>query len=326
MARILLISTATTPRDFWYDEFARMRRCAASDAFKAHTITEDPDQADVILFFEPEDLYLAGDIRRHPYARRYPDKVFVFDPSDRVVPFLPGIYASIQRWQYDPSRMRSGCFPVVCDHDWITPDAAAPDLLFSFIGDLAGIPVREAIARLSHPRALIRDTGSDPANADDCPAADFARFHQEFATVLARSKFSLCPRGAGTATFRLFETMKAGRVPVILSDQWVAPVGPEWASFALVVPEAEVRHLSDILQRHEAAAAGMGAIAREQWELWFSESALFHRVVEWCLDLRRARRRPEWLMRLVVLWQLLEPFNFRYKLIPSLRRRHRRTK
>lgn len=320
LARALLISTARW-HDGFADECARITRAAAIDAFKVHTTTADPEAADVIVFFEPDDPYLASDVRGHPFAKRYPEKTFVFDPSDRIVPFLPGIYASIDRAHYDRSRVRGGFFPIVCDHHWIAcdPSAAPPQLLFSFLGDVRGIPVREVLARIAHPRAVIRDTGTDPANADGLPAASYEHFHRQFAAVMANSAFTLCPRGAGTSTFRLFETMKAGRVPVILSDGWVPPEGPAWETFSIVVPERDAARVPEILESREHEAARMGRLAREQWESWFSERASFHRIVEWCLSILRSRRRPERLMRAVVLWQLLQPFNFRHKLVPGLR-------
>ena len=321
MAQALLISTASTPRDFYWDDCTRIKRGVSTDTFRIHTTTDDPEVADVIIFFEPEDPYLASDVRNHPYTRRYADKTFLVDPSDRIVPFLPGIYASVQRGQYDRSRVRAGFFPAVCDHDWITCDATAgpPELLFSFVGDARGVPVREAIVKIRHARALIRDTADDPANAHGHPAGFYERFHRHFAEVMVNSHFTLCPRGAGTSTFRLFETMKAGRVPVILSDDWVAPEGPAWPSFSLAVPERDVKLLPEILEAHEERAERMGRMAREQWELWFSETASFHRIVEWCLSIQQSRRLPERLMRVAVLWQLLQPFNFRRKLVPALR-------
>jgi hypothetical protein len=317
VAHALLVATAS-------DDYARITRSAARDTFKIHSTTDDPDAADVIIFFEPDDPYLASDVRNHPHAKRFPEKTFLFDPSDRIVPFLPGIYASVLRRQYDHSRVRSGFFPVVFDHDWITDDAAAtPELLFSFIGDMQGHPVRKAVGALRHPRALIRDTSKDPANADGHPAAFYERFHRDFAEVMRNSRFILCPRGAGVSTFRLFETMKAGRVPVIVSDDWVAPEGPAWPSFSITVSEREVATVPEVLEARERDAAAMGRIARQQWDLWFSESVSFHRIVESCLSLRQSRRWPERLMRVAVLWQLLEPFNFRYKLVPALRGRAR---
>ena len=136
---------------------------------------------------------------------------------------------------------------------------------------------------------------------------------------MVNSRFTLCPRGAGTSTFRLFETMKAGRVPVILSDDWVPPEGPAWSSFSITVPEHHVNRLPGILEAHEHAADVMGRTARQEWDLWFSETASFTRIVDWCLSIQQSRRLPERVMRVAVLWQLLEPFNFRYKLLPALR-------
>jgi hypothetical protein len=319
MARVLLISTRRG-HDPVRNDHACILRSAAIDTFKAHAITDDPDAADVILFVDPDDPYLASDVTSHPYVARYRDKCFVFDASDRVVPFLPGVYASIRRGQYDPARVRSGFFPSVGEYDWIRADAAASQRwLFSCLADLQANPVRRAVGRLRHPRALIKDTTADPGNVDGHPRDFYDRFHREYAEALTCSLFVLCPRGVGASTMRLFETMKAGRVPVVISDDWVAPDGPDWASCSLRVAERDVPHVAGILERHEAAAITMGRQARAVYESWFSEAAAFHRIVEWCLAIRRSRRYSERLMQRLVLWQLLRPFEFRHKVVPAMR-------
>jgi hypothetical protein len=322
MARVLLVSTATSFRNFWDDDYARFRRAVAKDAFKVHTTIDDPEAADLIIFFEPEDVWLAHDVTSHPYAKRFADKTFLIDPSDRVIPYLPGLYASIERSRYDRSRVRAGFFTWVYDQDWITCDPCGPRpaMLFSFVGSTQGLRVREHIVALDHPRALIRDTSGYPENEGGLPDTRYEQYRHDFAAALRESQFILCPRGAGAATPRFFEAMKAGRVPVILSDNWVAPEGPRWQECSLRVRERDVRRLPHILEQHEARAAEMGQRAREEWEQWFAESVCFHRTVEWCLDIQRSRRLPERLMRRVVLWQLLLPFNFRRKLVPALRR------
>lgn len=322
MAQVLLVSTAKQFRNFWDDEYSRIKRAVAKDAFKVHTTTEDPEAADLIIFFEPDDAWLARDVRSHPYAKQYADKAFLVDPSDRVVPYLPGLYASIERSRYDRSRVRSGFFTWVYDQDWITydRDGPPPTLLFSFVGSTQGLRVREDIIALDHPRALIRDTSDYPENEGGLPDARYEQYRRDFAAVLRDSQFILCPRGAGAATPRMFETMKAGRVPVMLSDSWVAPEGPRWEACSLRVPERDVNLLPQILEHHQPRAAEMGKRAREEWEQWFSEPVCFHRMVEWCLDIQRTRRLSERLMRRAVLWQLLLPFNFRRKLVPAVRR------
>jgi glycosyltransferase involved in cell wall biosynthesis len=46
---------------------------------------------------------------------------------------------------------------------------------------------------------------------------------EEFRAVLARSVFSLCPSGSGPNTIRLWESLGAGAIPVVLSDSWQPP-------------------------------------------------------------------------------------------------------
>jgi hypothetical protein len=64
----------------------------------------------------------------------------------------------------------------------------------------------------------------------------------------------------------------------------------------------------------------MGNLARKEWEDWFSDAAAFHRVVEWCLQIRDRRRLPEAIARLPVYLQLLRPFHLRWTLGRMLRK------
>ena len=103
----------------------------------------------------------------------------------------------------------------------------------------------------------------------------------------------VCPRGVGTSTYRLFEAMEAGRAPVLLADQWVAPEGPDWSSFLLRIPEKRVVDLPEILRGHEPEAVERGAKARSAWDEWFAPDVRFHTAVEACLSILAGRRRPE---------------------------------
>jgi len=105
-----------------------------------------------------------------------------------------------------------------------------------------------------------------------------------------------------------------GRVPVILSDQWVEPEGPCRDKFSLRVREADYAQISALLERYESKAVEMGMLARAQWEEWFSEPVCFHRVVEWCLQIKRDRRIPEKIARFIPFIQYLRPFYFRHLL------------
>ena len=100
----------------------------------------------------------------------------------------------------------------------------------------------------------------------------------------------LCPRGAGPSSYRLFETMQMGRVPVVLSDQWVPPDGPAWGEFLIRVPEHDVLRLPGLLREHEPDCEARGAAARHAWEAWLSPDRLFGRICEACEDLLKDGR------------------------------------
>jgi len=81
--------------------------------------------------------------------------------------------------------------------------------------------------------------------------------------------------------------MLMGRVPVIISDYWVPPEGPDWNAFSIRVPESDVSKIPAILEDRQHDAPEMARRARQAWEAWFSPVVTFHRVVEWCLDIQR---------------------------------------
>ncbi|MGZ4986153.1 MAG: exostosin domain-containing protein, partial [Chthoniobacterales bacterium] len=136
-------------------------------------------------------------------------------------------------------------------------------------------------------------------------------YYRRYAELTKASKFVLCPRGLGAATIRLFETMRMGRVPVILSDEWVPPEGPCWEKFSVRAPEKDFAQVPQLLEQFERAAVAMGQLARREWEEWFSPEVAFHRVVEYCLTIKERRRWPESLARWPVYLQLARPFHFR---------------
>lgn len=62
----------------------------------------------------------------------------------------------------------------------------------------------------------------------------------EFRDLLSRSIFSLCPSGTGPNSIRLWESLGAGAIPVILADTYLPP-GPMslWEEAAVFCPETE---------------------------------------------------------------------------------------
>jgi glycosyltransferase involved in cell wall biosynthesis len=269
------------------------KRLAEQDRFRVHSLCDDAEQADLILFLDGHQHYRdleLNAIRRHPLVIKFREKAFVYSEVDQPWCAMPGLYVAMPKSSFDPQRQRA-CAYLNLPNNYVTsspePDAA---LLFSFMGR-TGNRTRERILRLSHPRAHVVDTSA--ADFFGSQTEEIERQKQQYAEVIARSKFVLCPRGAGPSSFRIFETMAAGRVPVILSDEWVPPAGPDWENCAVFIPEKRVEEAGAILEKHEERFPRMAAAARREWEEWFAPETLFHRMTEALKEIVKTRGTPE---------------------------------
>ena len=273
-------------------DLEQMCDSARADVSGTHRLVDDPAAADLILFVETSGAsgYYFEGVRRHPVYREFREKSYLFSSTDRVVPFLPGVYASIERRWYWQAWTRSGYYLGVKEREDLRYEPGAkPSLLFSFVGTANAHPVRRRIMELNRPDAILIDAHAESLAVErgEQPAPTPEEFAGRYARSVRECSFVLCPRGGGTSSFRLFETMMLGRVPVIVSDQWVPPKGPNWGSFSLRVAEGEVERIPALLKGRLDDAPSMGEAARQAWLDWFSPEAGFGRIVEWCLDLGR---------------------------------------
>ncbi len=295
--KVLLTTAGNFPLE--WTPLADFQSLAARDRFGVHTLTESAAEADVILFVDahmPHDWTLAA-IRHHPLVRRFPEKTLIYDDRDRPWCALPGLYVSMPKSGFDPRRQIA--VPYYKNHnEHVAPEEAAePDLLFSFMGGRRH-KVRDRLLDLTHPRAHIEDT-SHTDFFDLSDGRDEQRIQAQkcrYREVLRRSKFVLCPRGTGASSFRLQETLTVGRVPVIISDEWVPPVGIDWEGCAIRVRESEVGTIPALLESREADFPVLSARARQAYQDWLAPDVFFHRTVEHCRTLLESgacvRRRP----------------------------------
>lgn len=317
MARVFLLSA--TPEDdetgFNLAPLRELQKCAELDRFHVHSLTSDAATADIIIFAEcyGAGWYFEG-VRRHALVRNFREKCFLFCGNPWVIPFLPGVYTGVER-RWMSSRIRPGFYVGRTTNEFITFSPPAHDLpyLFSFMGAVRNAPVRSKLATLRHDRSFFQDTTEDFDRAlyRRMGRLEKLDYERRYVEVAKTSKFVLCPRGVSVSSIRLFETMRIGRVPVILSDDWVAPAGPRWEKFAIRIQEKDFAEIPRVLEQREAEAVRMGEMARKEWEDWFSDEVLFHHLVELCLDIKRRRKFPESLARWPVHLQRLRPFHLR---------------
>ena len=279
-----------------YADFERFIQSVNADKFREHHVTDDPATADIILFVGSRSPDLR-DVTSHHLVKTYREKCFVFHMGDRIIPRMPGVYTCLEKAWHNTHRTRSGHYTQIYEYEHIgdIPAFCQYRYLFSFVGRTSTHPVRRRIIELKCDESLIRDTNS----ATLLP--------EEYAKSILESKFVLCPRGLGASSFRLFECLKAGRVPVIIADDWVLPSGPDWNLFSVTVRERDVQQIPRMLLEIESNAADMGKQARQVYQDWFSREATYHRVAEWCLEIKNSRRIPERILRHGVTAAMLRP-------------------
>lgn len=265
----------------------------ASPDKRGHRLVSSPEEADVILYLEPngwKDRSYAELLLKERFIREFPEKCFAYNYAPFFIGFLPGIYANLDGRHPDQKRYGSWCYlwglpnPKVEEMEG-ERDHVEPQWLFSFRG-VNTAKVREVIFR--H-----KEVWKEDAVLTEVDQAFFYKLTErqqvDYVEEILASWFVLCPRGLGCNSHRLFETMALGRVPVILSDAWVEPKGPDWRSFSLRIPERDAERLPEILHSVQDKAAEMGKRARRAWETWFADSVRIPVFFDRLYDLKESQ-------------------------------------
>ena len=114
----------------------------------------------------------------------------------------------------------------------------ARDTLVSYMG------------RASHPiRTAVTDVMSGKPRAEIIKLGWLETRGGDLFRGMCRSKFALCPRGYGPTSYRLYEAMQCGAVPVYVSDRhWLPFVSrEEWSKFCVVAGPSDLPGLYDKL-------------------------------------------------------------------------------
>lgn len=145
------------------------------------------------------------------------------------------------------------------------------------------------LARPRAVRALARATEVEPRitlrssmTRLDLDTRRERELYEEFVASLTESDYVLSVRGEGNYSYRLYETLAAGRIPVHVDTGAVLPLESvvPWADLCVVVPERRVRGLGAATAAAHTAMGADGfarrqAAARQAWEEWLSMRGYF---------------------------------------------------
>jgi hypothetical protein len=301
--------TSVAPNDSIYN-VTYLRESYKQDPFKIHQVVENPEEADIIIFAElhpPSDPFFFK-VLTHKLYRKYKNKCYLYHDNYVSLTFLPTITPVIEQRHYNPILNQPFSYLVhLAPNNYVKGPALNADkkFLFSFVGAAYTHQLRKRMMNIKYERCYLSDTH---ANSWDLSPEEKDEYAKNYARISFESKFILCPRGKSPNSYRLYESMKMGIVPVIISDEWVPTVGPDWETFSIRILEKDIENIHQILEKREAEASKMGQLARQAWLDWFAKDKLFHYLTEACAKLHNSRNKLNFYVYLKQYMLLFEPF------------------
>ena len=289
-----------------------LQELAAIAQPKIHTLTEDPEEADLIIITRenPTNAHInLSDPQVNSLLKKYLDKCYTITQTDKPLFALAGLYASGSKsfWFFRKHLIR-GCSYVfsLYEKSWDGNKfvemqkniETEKKYLFSFVG-ASNSWVRKRLFKLEFDRKDILIFCTNDYNQWNTKDNNREAVQKSYVNIIASSKFVLCPRGIGTGSIRLFEVMKLGVAPVIISDGWLPPNGPDWNSFALFVKESDLKNIVQIVESHASEYKERGRLARKAWEEYFCDAVVFNQCIETLEELKTSR--ISFLERFIVL-------------------------
>lgn len=243
-------------------------------------LTEDPKEATFIIFIGGINGEHNEYVKRNILYKSFKKKCYLISDSGYGLKSVKGIYTSISKLEYNKSIHEPGWYFPVND---LREDAIKNKILkkenitCTFRGDLKTHKIRQGIHDLIKNKTFkineFKSTNTDGRQIKawiDYDLSNITSLKNSFIQEILDSEFVLCPRGYNTSSMRIYEVMSLGRVPIIISDNWIRPRGPKWNEFSITIKEKEIYRLDDIVSKFAGKSTQMGKLARKEWENWFS--------------------------------------------------------
>lgn len=172
-------------------------------------------------------------------------------------------------------------FPLI-QTDPVNPFAADKDYLFSFLGayykegwpeGFVRSPSQKEIwenLQKNNPESLIAVSRTTNTSGNRNP----------FYEIPQKSIFTLCPRGITSWSFRVFESILAGSVPVILSDSYMRhfPDLIPWDLFSITYPEQSLSNIGEFLKGIQPNVINSLRQNLQKNQHWFTANGLVNLV------------------------------------------------
>ena len=259
------------PISIWFINTGTSVYIDIANDHKYFNLVNKPEQADIIVFENDDPAF----IRANPLFKKCPEKCVAVTWGDLPSYFLPGCYSSNSKGILSYGRAQTITY-MRSEREAVNPYVkkadSGYDYLYAFRGGATSW-VRKKLFKNKpvHNDVLIEDSNNyNHWSAVDSFLQVKPTLQQEYATLINKSLFFLCPRGAGSGSIRLFEVMKSGRVPVIISDKWIPIEKFDWDEFSLRIAEKDILNIDNIIRQREPDGEKMGEKALEVYNNYFA--------------------------------------------------------
>ena len=287
--------SGSNSESIYCSELGRLAGLCTTEAIK---LVSTPEEADVILIVGINEARLSANLRRNQVWQKWLEKSFAYHEGGNPPLFLHGLYTSPRKSWSGSGRSQACAYPI---YQLFHPNPCPPpsdlaavpkDLLFSFAGRECH-RVRRRLFSLVFPGNEVVIENTSAYNHFCRGEVNREKDRTRFWNLAKRSKYGLCPRGAGASSIRIFEMLEAGIAPIIIADDWQPPWGPKWEDFALFVPESKVGSLYKIVKDHETEYLQRGRLARKAWEQFFSPEKYWSFILESIRQIQRHQKISE---------------------------------
>jgi hypothetical protein len=210
-------------------------------SYKNDSFTEIPDDADRIIFIDLHQVQhvdVRKFISKHRLYRDHKNKILVWNERDRPLFDVRGLYVNV------PKQLKNEVTSIPIPYLFVPADS-----LFYGTNFTTHSRTRRCTYRGTNTHKCRRVLSK--LHIPDCSLIDSTLSNSipthEFLAELDNSVHALCPRGHGLTSFRLYEVMARGCLPVIIADGWVPPRGISWQSFCTVVQEKDTSKFAEKL-------------------------------------------------------------------------------
>jgi len=117
------------------------------------------------------------------------------------------------------------------------------DILFSFVGSHTTHPLRERMKSRIVGNNIIYRNEYHVTSEIFSNKYNKIKQEDEYKQILQRSLFSLCPRGSSCSSVRFWESLHAGSIPILISDNWLLPEW-DWNNTIIKIKEKEFESMT----------------------------------------------------------------------------------